>query len=182
MIAHSTSEPSEAYIALGANLGDREETLLEALSLLDEHPHIFVLRCSSLYETEPVGYVDQPAFLNMAVAVQVMLTPEQLLTELLDIENRLGRVRDIRWGPRTVDLDLLWMQGETRDTELIQLPHPRMGERAFVLVPLSDIVPEDEVSGLYTFVHASLSVLDGKDGIQLWKTCNWPIESGHSGS
>lgn len=182
MIAHSTSEPSEAYIALGANLGDREETLLEALSLLDEHPHIFVLRCSSLYETEPVGYVDQPAFLNMAVAVQVMLTPEQLLTELLDIENRLGRVRDIRWGPRTVDLDLLWMQGETRDTELLQLPHPRMGERAFVLVPLSDIVPEDEVSGLYTFVHASLSVLDGKDGIQLWKTCNWPIESGHSGS
>ncbi|WP_339258184.1 2-amino-4-hydroxy-6-hydroxymethyldihydropteridine diphosphokinase [Paenibacillus sp. FSL R5-0713] len=182
MIAHSTSESSEAYIALGANLGDREETLLEALSLLDEHPHIFVLRCSSLYETEPVGYVDQPAFLNMAVAVQVMLTPEQLLTELLDIENRLGRVRDIRWGPRTVDLDLLWMQGETRDTELLQLPHPRMGERAFVLVPLSDIVPEDEVSGLYTFVHASLSVLDGKDGIQLWKTCNWPIESGHSGS
>lgn len=182
MIAHSTSESSEAYIALGANLGDREETLLEALSLLDEHPHIFVLRCSSLYETEPVGYVDQPAFLNMAVAIQVMLTPEQLLTELLDIENRLGRVRDIRWGPRTVDLDLLWMQGETRDTELLQLPHPRMGERAFVLVPLSDIVPEDEVSGLYTFVHASLSVLDGKDGIQLWKTCNWPIESGHSGS
>ncbi|WP_342571540.1 2-amino-4-hydroxy-6-hydroxymethyldihydropteridine diphosphokinase [Paenibacillus sp. FSL R5-0749] len=182
MIVHSTSESSEAYIALGANLGDREETLLEALSLLDEHPHISVLRCSSLYETEPVGYVDQSVFLNMAVAVQVMLTPEQLLTELLDIENRLGRVRDIRWGPRTVDLDLLWMQGETRDTELLQLPHPRMGERAFVLVPLSDIVPEDEVSGLYTFVQSSLSVLDGKDGIQLWKTCNWPIESGHSGS
>ncbi|WFR63640.1 2-amino-4-hydroxy-6-hydroxymethyldihydropteridine diphosphokinase [Paenibacillus amylolyticus] len=182
MIAHSTSESSEAYIALGANLGDREQTLFEALSLLDEHPHIFVLRCSALYETEPVGYVDQPAFLNMAVAVQVRLTPEKLLTELLDIENRLGRVRDIRWGPRTVDLDLLWMHGETRDTELLQLPHPRMGERAFVLVPLSDIVPEGEVSGLYTFVHSSLSVLDGKDGIQLWKTCNWPIESGHSGS
>ncbi|MCP1424023.1 2-amino-4-hydroxy-6-hydroxymethyldihydropteridine diphosphokinase [Paenibacillus sp. FSL H7-0942] len=182
MIAHSTSESSEAYIALGANLGDREQTLFEALSLLDEHPHISVLRCSALYETEPVGYVDQPAFLNMAVAVQVMLTPEQLLTELLDIENRLGRVRDIRWGPRTVDLDLLWMHGETRDTELLQLPHPRMGERAFVLVPLSDIVPEGEISGLYTFVHSSLSVLDGKDGIQLWKTCNWPTESGHSGS
>ncbi|WP_440115135.1 2-amino-4-hydroxy-6-hydroxymethyldihydropteridine diphosphokinase [Paenibacillus sp. QZ-Y1] len=182
MIAHSTSESSEAYIALGANLGDREQTLLEALTLLEVHPHISVLRCSALYETEPVGYVDQPAFLNMAATVQTMLTPEQLLTELLDIENRLGRVRDIRWGPRTVDLDLLWMDGEMRDTELLQLPHPRMGERAFVLVPLSDIVPEGEDSYLYTFVHSSLSVLDGKDGIQLWKTCNWPIESGHSGS
>ena len=130
MIAHSTSESSEAYIALGANLGDREQTLLEALTLLNQHPYISVLRCSALYETEPVGYVDQPAFLNMAAAVATSLTPEQLLDELLSVENRLGRVRDIRWGPRTVDLDLLWMQGETRDTEMLQLPHPRMGERA----------------------------------------------------
>ncbi|MFS0874125.1 2-amino-4-hydroxy-6-hydroxymethyldihydropteridine diphosphokinase [Paenibacillus xylanilyticus] len=182
MIAHSTSEYSEAYIALGANLGDREQTLLEALTLLDAHPNIVVLRCSSLYETEPVGYVDQPSFLNMAAAVQTNLAPEQLLTELLEVENRLGRVRDIRWGPRTVDLDLLWMDGESRDTELLQLPHPRMGERAFVLVPLSDIVPEGELSGLYTYVHTSLSVLDGKDGIQLWKTCNWRTESGPFGS
>ncbi|UPK44102.1 2-amino-4-hydroxy-6-hydroxymethyldihydropteridine diphosphokinase [Paenibacillus pabuli] len=182
MIAHSTSESSEAYIALGANLGDREQTLLEALTLLDAHPHISVLRCSALYETEPVGYVDQPAFLNMATAVQTTLLPEQLLTELLEIETRLGRVRDIRWGPRTVDLDLLWMDGETSDTERLQLPHPRMGERTFVLVPLADIVTEGEHSGLHTFVQSSLSVLDGKDGIQLWKTCNWPIESGLSGS
>ncbi|PAF28345.1 2-amino-4-hydroxy-6-hydroxymethyldihydropteridine diphosphokinase [Paenibacillus sp. 7516] len=182
MTAHSTSEYSEAYIALGANLGDREQTLLEALTLLDAHQDIEVLRCSSLYETEPVGYVDQPSFLNMAAAVQTRLTPEQLLTELLDVENRLGRVRDIRWGPRTVDLDLLWMDGQSRDTELLQLPHPRMGERAFVLVPLSDIVPEGELSGLYTYVHSSLSVLDGKDGIQLWKTCNWRAASGPFGS
>ncbi|MCM3175955.1 MULTISPECIES: 2-amino-4-hydroxy-6-hydroxymethyldihydropteridine diphosphokinase [Paenibacillus] len=182
MIAHSTSDSSEAYIALGANLGDREQTLLEALTLLDAHPHISVLRCSALYETDPVGYVNQPAFLNMAIAVTTQLTPEQLLTELLDVENRLGRVRDIRWGPRTVDLDLLWVAGETRETEVLELPHPRMGERAFVLVPLSDVVMKNEPSGLFDFVHASLSVLDGKDGIQLWKTCNWPIESGHSGS
>ncbi|MEI2282559.1 2-amino-4-hydroxy-6-hydroxymethyldihydropteridine diphosphokinase [Paenibacillus polysaccharolyticus] len=182
MIAQSTSESSEAYIALGANLGNREQTLLEALTLLNEHPHISVLRCSALYETEPVGYVDQPAFLNMAAMVSTNLTPELLLAELLSVENQLGRVRDIRWGPRTVDLDLLWMHGETRDTELLQLPHPRMGERAFVLVPLSDIVPQNEASGLHTFVHASLSVLDGKDGIQRWKTCNWPTESGRSGS
>lgn len=182
MIAHSTSESSEAYIALGANLGNREQTPLEALTLLNEHPHISVLRRSALYETEPVGYVDQPAFLNMGAMVSTNLTPELLLAELLSVENQLGRVRDIRWGPRTVDLDLLWMHGETRDTELLQLPHPRMGERAFVLVPLSDIVPQNEASGLHTFVHASLSVLDGKDGIQRWKTCNWPTESGRSGS
>lgn len=71
--------------------------------------------------------MDQPAFLNMAAAVRTSLAPEHLLKELLDVENRLGRVRDIRWGPRTVDLDLLWMHGETRDTESLQLPHPRMG-------------------------------------------------------
>lgn len=182
MNAHSTSEFSEAYIALGANLGDREQTLLEALNLLDEHPQIKVLRGSALYETEPVGYVDQPAFLNMAAALQTSLQPEQLLTAMLEIENRLGRVRDVRWGPRTVDLDLLWVNGETRDTELLQLPHPRMGERAFVLVPLSDIVSEGETTGLYDVVRSSLSALDGKGGIRLWKTCNWPIASGHSGS
>ena len=143
------SEFSEAYIALGANLGDRQDTLLEALNRLDAHDQIVVQRCSHMYETEPVGYVDQPLFLNMAAAVRTTLSPQELLQQMLRIEQELGRVRDIRWGPRTVDLDLIWMEGQVLDTPELVLPHPRMQERAFVLVPLKDIVPPNESSGLH---------------------------------
>lgn len=173
MNAHATSDPSEAYIALGANLGNREETLLAALGLLDGHSDIQVMRCSHFYETEPVGYTDQPMFLNMAAAVSTRLNPQELLAEMQRIETDLGRVRDIRWGPRTVDLDLLWMEGRTMDTPELILPHPRMLERAFVLMPLADIVPEQEPSSLYATVTTALEKLDGKEGIQLWKTCSW---------
>ncbi|MFC7682283.1 2-amino-4-hydroxy-6-hydroxymethyldihydropteridine diphosphokinase [Paenibacillus sp. GCM10028914] len=167
------SEMSEAYIALGANLGDREATLMEALELLDLQPEITVLRCSNLYETEPVGYLDQPMFLNMTAAVATTLEPHSFLAIMQQIEGRLGRVRHILNGPRTVDLDLLWMEGIKLDTPDLILPHPRMLERAFVLMPLSDIVPEHEPSGLYTTVKTAIERLDGKEGIQLWRTCNW---------
>lgn len=173
MNAHTSSDSSEAYIALGANLGDREATLMAALKLLDQHPEIAVLRCSHLYETDPVGNVDQPMFLNMAAAVTTSLQPHGLLAEMLKVEKQLGRVRHIRWGPRTVDLDLLWMEGDKLDTPDLILPHPRMLERAFVLVPLADIVSEHEPSGLYTTVKTALEKLDGKEGIQLWRTCSW---------
>ncbi|MFI2858920.1 2-amino-4-hydroxy-6-hydroxymethyldihydropteridine diphosphokinase [Paenibacillus sp. JSM ZJ436] len=177
MNAHTTSECSEAYIALGANLGDREQTMLEALRQLDKHPSIQVLRCSSLYETEPVGYVDQPMFLNMAAAISTLLSPLELLAVMQRIESRLGRKRLVHWGPRTVDLDLLWMTGQNMNTRELILPHPRMLERAFVLMPLGDIVPEDEPSGLHMTVKTALESLEGKEGIQLWKTCSL-----HSGS
>lgn len=158
----------EAYIALGGNLGDREHTLLQALELLHEHSGIKVLRCSDIYETDPVGYEDQPAFLNMTACVSTLLTPEELLSAMLEIERQLGRVRDIRWGPRTIDLDLLWMDGVQQNSITLTLPHPRMGERLFVLVPLADIVLEQEQE-LYAFVHQGLGTLDGKEGIRLWK-------------
>ncbi|MDO7908598.1 2-amino-4-hydroxy-6-hydroxymethyldihydropteridine diphosphokinase [Paenibacillus sp. JX-17] len=176
MNGYQTSEKSEAYIALGANLGDRQATLMEAVTLLDQHPDIQVERCSNLYETEPVGYMNQPAFLNMALTVSTRLQPIELLRAMLEIENQLGRVRDVRWGPRTVDLDLIWMEGLQLDTPELMLPHPRMRERAFVLVPLSDIVSPD-TSGLYNTVKSALAGLDGREGIQLWTTCSW-----HSGS
>lgn len=168
-----TSGTTEAYIALGANLGDREATLLEAISLLQGHPHIIVLRTSNMYETDPVGYVDQPNFVNMAVALSTTLSPADLLTVMLETELKLGRERKVRWGPRTVDLDLLWVQGRIIDTPLLTLPHPRMLERAFVLVPLADIVPEEDPSGLYEEVHHALDSIDGKDGVRFWKTCSW---------
>ncbi|AOZ92787.1 2-amino-4-hydroxy-6-hydroxymethyldihydropteridine diphosphokinase [Paenibacillus crassostreae] len=182
MKPHFTSEPSEAYIALGANLGDREGTLMEAVERLHDHHQINVLRSSHLYETEPVGYVDQPYFLNMAVAIETELDPHALLTVMQGIEKELGRVRHIHWGPRTVDLDLLWMQGWVEATPDLILPHPRMEERAFVLVPLNDIVPSEETTGLQKIVKTALEKLDGKEGIQLWRTYNWETGSAPSGN
>ncbi|NUU59509.1 2-amino-4-hydroxy-6-hydroxymethyldihydropteridine diphosphokinase [Paenibacillus agri] len=177
---HSTSEESEAYIALGANLGDREGTLKEALHRLDNHDGVQVVRSSGVYETEPVGYLDQPQFLNMAAALRTTLAPEMLLDVMLEIENQLGRTRDILNGPRTVDLDLLWVEGQTFDTPKLTLPHPRMLERAFVLFPLNDIVPEQEPSGLRARVTEALQDVDGKEGIRLWTTSVWEGGSGHS--
>lgn len=183
MNIHSSSEASEAYIALGANLGDREETLKEALNRLDHYEGIKVIRCSSVYETEPVGYLDQPQFLNMAAALRTTLAPEELLQVMLEIETQLGRVRDVRYGPRTVDLDLLWVEGQNIDTPDLTLPHPRMLERAFVLLPLSDIVPSnDKSSGLRQLITAALLDIDGKEGIRLWTTNVWDDGSERSGS
>lgn len=155
----SSSDHSEAYIALGANLGEREQTLHEAIQRLHQHDHIDVLRCSGIYETAPVGYVDQPAFYNMVIAVRTTLQPEQLLDIMLDIENILGRVRDIRWGPRTVDLDLLWMKNVSLNTERLQLPHPRMYERAFVLVPLQEIVQSEQTPQLAEDIASTLHLI-----------------------
>ena len=168
MNIHSTSEASEAYIALGANLGDREGTLREALNQLDRHEEIEVLRTSSVYETEPVGYLDQPQFLNMAAVLRTTLAPEALLHVMLDTETRLGRVRDIRYGPRTVDLDLLWVEGLSLDTPDLTLPHPRMLERAFVLVPLQDVLlPEPRLQA--ELIRETLDTLEGKEGVKRWK-------------
>ncbi|QDH23740.1 2-amino-4-hydroxy-6-hydroxymethyldihydropteridine diphosphokinase [Saccharibacillus brassicae] len=161
----STSEQSEAYIALGANLGRREETLREALRLLNEQPEIEVLRVSDVYETDPVGYADQPPFLNMAAVVGTSMPPHRLLEIMQTVEDRLGRVRDIRFGPRTADLDLLWMNGLAVETTELTLPHPRMHERFFVLVPLDDVVPPEEPSGLRALVDRSLAELGPAAGI-----------------
>lgn len=128
-----------AYVALGANLGDRERSLSEALRRMDETPGIRVERVSGLYETDPVGYTDQPNFLNMAAAVLTDLSPADLLRALLALELDMGRVRELRWGPRIIDLDLLLYEDVKMDSDELTLPHPRMGERAFVLAPLRDV-------------------------------------------
>lgn len=128
-----------AYVALGANLGERERSLAEALRRLDRTPGIRVARISGVYETDPVGYTDQPNFLNMAAAVQTSLPPLELLRALLALELAMGRVREVRWGPRIIDLDLLLYEDAACETGELTLPHPRMGERAFVLAPLRDV-------------------------------------------
>jgi 2-amino-4-hydroxy-6-hydroxymethyldihydropteridine diphosphokinase len=131
-----------AYVGLGSNLGDRAEYLLLAVrGMLDAG--LDVIRLSSIYETAPVEYENQPAFLNMVAELRgsALPKPEQTLARLLRIEYALGRTRDIPMGPRTIDLDLLLFKDERLDTEFLTLPHPRIAGRRFVLVPLNELVP-----------------------------------------
>jgi 2-amino-4-hydroxy-6-hydroxymethyldihydropteridine diphosphokinase len=131
-----------AYIALGSNLGDRRENLDRALQLLRERPGVSVTRVSSYHETEPVGGPPgQGLYLNAAAEVQTDLAPEELLQALLKVEADMGRVRQERWGPRTIDLDLLFYGDRVEHTDRLTLPHPRLHERAFVLEPLAEIAP-----------------------------------------
>jgi 2-amino-4-hydroxy-6-hydroxymethyldihydropteridine diphosphokinase len=139
---------ARAYVGLGANLGDRAATLRRAIDLLAERPAIDVVGVSSFRETDPVGYLDQPRFLNAAVVVETSLTPSALLAALLDVERELGRVREgPRYGPRTVDLDLLLMDDLVLDEPGLELPHPRLHERMFALEPLAELDPELVVPG-----------------------------------
>lgn len=138
-----------AYVALGSNLGDREATIRAALAALDADPGVRVAAVSSLIETDPVGVVDQPRFLNGAAALDTSLEPKALLELLLAVERRFGRDREgvPPQGPRTLDLDLL-LYGEARIEEPgLRIPHPRLHERAFVLGPLAELDPSLEVPG-----------------------------------
>ncbi len=130
-----------AFIGLGSNLGDREANLRQALDHLARTTDTSVVRASSLYDTEPVGVEDQPHFLNAVAQLETRLTPQQLLWNLMLIERRLGRVRSQRWGPRTLDLDLLLYEDLVIDEEDLQVPHPELTKRSFVLVPLVELEP-----------------------------------------
>ena len=136
-----------AYVGLGANLGDRQEFIDRAVTLLAATDGVQVLAVSELLETDPVGLVDQPRFLNGAAAVETTLSARELLEALLRIERTLGRVRGERWGPRTIDLDLLLYGDTVVDEPGLEVPHPRLHERRFALEPLSDLDPELEVPG-----------------------------------
>ena len=136
-----------AYLSLGANLGNREETLRAAMERIAAEEGVTLRAVSSLYETEPWGKTDQPRFLNIAVSLQTTMTPEALLARAQEIETELGRVRHERWGPRAIDIDLLHIEGIERNTPALTLPHPYMTERAFVLVPLEEIAPDLVVKG-----------------------------------
>lgn len=131
-----------AYLGLGSNVGERLEQLESAIKILDNVEGVQVSQISSVYETEPVGYVDQTNFLNLCVEVKTELTPQQLLQQCFYTEQQLHRVRDIRWGPRTLDVDILLYEDEIIEEENLIVPHPRMRERAFVLTPLSDIAAD----------------------------------------
>ena len=137
------------YVGLGSNLGDREGTIRGALAELDALRGIEIVAVSSLVETEPVGLVDQPRFLNGAAALQTELSPRELLAALQAVEGRFGRDRSAvpPGGPRTLDLDLLLYGDEELDEPGLRVPHPRLHERHFVLVPLAEVAPGLEVPG-----------------------------------
>jgi len=128
------------YIALGSNLGDRSENLAAAIDSM--HPNIFVFDCSPIYETPPWGYTSQPAFLNQVCKAETDFQPYELLAYLKKIENELGRKATFLYGPRTIDLDILFYNDLILKSVDLIIPHPRLEERAFVLVPLADIDPE----------------------------------------
>ena len=148
-----------AYVGIGANLGPREETLRRAVDLFGRADGVEVVGVSELRETDPVGVVDQPPFLNGAVSVETTLSPRALLDLLLEVERSLGRVRGERWGPRVVDLDLLVYGIEVLDEPGLHVPHPRLHERRFALEPLAEMNPELEIPGRGT-VSALLAALD----------------------
>jgi 2-amino-4-hydroxy-6-hydroxymethyldihydropteridine diphosphokinase len=139
----------KAYIGIGSNLGDRERVIAAALDLLRAEDRVEVLAVSTLRETDPVGYLDQPLFLNGAAAVETSLTARELLALLLEIERRLGRVRGDgpRFGPRTIDLDLLLYGDERIQEPGLEVPHPRLAERKFALEPLVELDPGLEIPG-----------------------------------
>jgi 2-amino-4-hydroxy-6-hydroxymethyldihydropteridine diphosphokinase len=136
-----------AYIGLGGNIGDPAASMASALHLLASNPSIAVEKVSSLYRTPPWGKTDQPDFLNACAELATELTPPQLLDACLDVEAKLKRVRRERWGPRVIDIDILVHWAGNFHSDGLSIPHPRMGERAFVLVPLAEIVPELDVEG-----------------------------------
>lgn len=152
---------NKAYIALGSNMSDPAENLNGALQALDLVPGVRVTKVSNYYVTEPWGYADQPDFTNACCEVETSLSPEALLGVCLGIEAGLGRIRQIKNGPRVIDLDLLLYGNERRNTEELILPHPRMTEREFVLRPLNDLAIDGRIGELN--VAAALSALGGSE-------------------
>lgn len=132
---------ARVYLSLGSNLGDRRAMLQEAEARLSATPGIQILRRSSIYETEPLGMIDQPWFLNQVLEIETTLDPHDLLDAVQQVEASLGRTREVRWGPRTIDIDLLLYDHETLASERLRIPHPELAHRRFVLVPLAELNP-----------------------------------------
>ncbi|HOL17103.1 MAG TPA: 2-amino-4-hydroxy-6-hydroxymethyldihydropteridine diphosphokinase [Bacillota bacterium] len=160
-----------AYIGLGSNLGERLSLLKRSLELLQQQYPLSISMISPLYETEPVGGPLQGLYLNACAAIKTALSPVLLLRAMQEVEIKLGRVRTKRWGPRTLDLDLLLYDTLIMHTPTLILPHPRMTERLFVLSPLSDIAPDLVIPGTRKTVSEFKAGLDSA-GVKLYKE-NW---------
>ncbi len=163
-------QPVTTHLCLGGNLGDRLAALTEALRLLDATPGMRRTVCSSVYETEPWAVADQPNFLNIVVAYETTLSPEDLLAACKSVEAEVGRVTSYRWGPRLIDVDILLYGDRVVDLAEpdLQIPHPRMAQRAFVLVPLAEVTPDRGVPPGGTSVRVLLEQVDDRAGVVWW--------------
>lgn len=161
-----------AYIAVGSNLGDRLANLKNALVLLNQEAKIRVVNVSSIYETDPVGFEDQGPFLNIVIQVETGLEPQDLLKSCLEIELVLGRKREIRWGPRTLDLDILLYNQENIETDELIIPHPRMYNRAFVMIPLLEIIKNTAIPMVEQPEKTWVENLPDRKGVRIWKQKN----------
>jgi len=146
------------YLALGSNLGDRLVNLKTAIDRL--HPAVKVMDCSSVYETPPWGYLDQPAFLNMVLRGETRLSPQNLLHHIKDLEVKLGRTPAIRYGPRLIDIDILFLDDLVMNEAGLVIPHPQLHQRGFVLVPLNEIAPDMVHPVLHQPVNGLLKHVD----------------------
>ena len=135
------------FLGLGSNLGDKEANIREALERLARHPDVRLKRVSSLYEAAPVGFADQPDFVNAVALIETELGPADLLHIVVSIEDDMGRVRNRHWGPRVIDIDLLLYNNVEIAAPELAIPHPRMMDRAFVMAPLAEIAPDLELPG-----------------------------------
>jgi 2-amino-4-hydroxy-6-hydroxymethyldihydropteridine diphosphokinase len=154
-----------AYVAIGSNLGSSRERVLEAMERLENLSAAHTLLRSHLYLSRPMGPQDQPDFVNAAAGLLTQSTPQELLARLFDIERGMGRTQRERWGPRVIDLDLLWMVDAPVDEPGLNVPHPGVSSRNFVLYPLADIAPTMKIPGMGTVLDLKRSV--GGDGISV---------------
>lgn len=157
------------YVGIGSNIGDRENYIKTALERIEEYPDINVADVSSIYETEPVGVTEQAAFLNMVALLKTDMNAFQVLEILQGIEQSLGRERDIRWGPRTIDLDILLYNNENIVAEGLVIPHPRLIQRGFVVIPLHELNPEAIIPTTNKPIESYIDHTADKEGVRLWK-------------
>lgn len=160
------AELAVAYLCLGSNLGDRMANLNEAVALLSKK--VDIEKVSSVYETEPAGYKEQSLFLNMACQISTMLNPWELLHFVKDIEDKMGRVRSFSNSPRPIDIDILFYGREVIKNGELTIPHPRLTERAFVLIPLAEIAPQLIHLELGRKISELAEVVEGRGGVRKW--------------
>ncbi|MFQ5770813.1 MAG: 2-amino-4-hydroxy-6-hydroxymethyldihydropteridine diphosphokinase [bacterium] len=159
---------NQIYIGLGSNLGDRLSNLKKALQKIDCLPATKVKKFSSIYETEPIGYLSQDNFLNMAVEISTHLNPESFLFQIQKIEHELGRIRNVRWGPRIIDIDILYWGEKIFKTDHLQIPHSEIENRRFVLIPLNEIAPNFESPPRFQKISVLLENVQDNSRVQLF--------------
>ncbi len=166
----SSRAEEQVLIGLGGNIGDPLASMRAALQALDKHPHCRVAKVSSVWRTPPWGVTDQPDFLNACAAVMTSLEPRAFLDLCLSVEQNLKRVRDVRWGPRSIDIDILFFGDRDIHEPGLIVPHPRLTDRAFVLVPLSEIAPDTRQKGKSV---AELARLSDQTGMTVQQGPDW---------